>query len=74
MDALYIAARTLRDFVAAVMKRPLKISRLIVRQCLWAGSRQASPMGDRPLIGISYLEAVRVYEGRRRLPENIGIS
>ena len=34
----------------------------------------ASPMGDRPLIGISYLEAVRVYEGRRRLPENIAIS
>jgi hypothetical protein len=31
-------------------------------------------MGDRPLIGISYLEAVRVYEGRRRSPENIAIS
>jgi hypothetical protein len=31
-------------------------------------------MGDRPLIDISYLEAVRVYEGRRRLPENIAIS
>lgn len=34
----------------------------------------ASPMEDRPLIGISYLEAVRVYEGRRRFRENIAIS